>query len=59
MPNMPMSVPGASLLMNPADQTTETEEQRKKRLQALQAARMMPSTAASGLMGSYGAATGS
>jgi hypothetical protein len=57
--NIGMSVPGAaSLGMNPSDQVAnETEEQRKKRLQALQAAsRALPGVSSLGL--GYGAATG-
>jgi hypothetical protein len=53
-----MMQPGASGLMSPADQVgQETEEQRKKRLMALEAARSQPG--ASQLLGSgYGAALG-
>lgn len=52
-----MSVPGASALMpSPADQVAgETEDQRKKRLQKLQAAQQLPVGAAS-LAAGYGAA---
>ena len=52
-----MSVPGASNLMpSPADQVAnETDEQRKKRLQAMQMARTQPGMSA--VLGSgYGAA---
>lgn len=61
-----MSVPGASSLM-PDDPTLgsqvagETEKQRKKRLAALQANKMLPSTGASALgafTADYGAALG-
>lgn len=62
MPNtIGMSVPGASSLMpqSPADQVAgETEEQRRKRLQKLQAARQLPAGASS-LAQNYGAALGS
>ena len=54
-----MSVPGASALMpSLSDQVAgETEDQRKKRLQALQASKQQPG--ASALLGSgYGAALG-
>ena len=54
-----MSVPGASALMpNLSDQVAgETEEQRKKRMQAMQQSRQEPG--ASALLGSgYGAALG-
>jgi hypothetical protein len=58
--NIGMSVPGAASLgmSNPADQVAnETEEQRKKRLAALQAAsRALPGVSSLGL--GYGAATG-
>lgn len=63
MPSMPtigMSVPGASSLFpgSPADQVAgETEEERRKRLQKLQAARQLPVGAASLAQG-YGAALG-
>lgn len=53
-----MSVPGATSLFPPssADQVAgETEDQRKKRLQKLQAARQLP-VGASALGGGYGAA---
>ena len=56
-----MSVPGATSLYppSPADQVAgETEEERKKRLQKLQAARQLPVGAAS-LAQDYGAALGS
>lgn len=56
--NIGMSVPGASSLMTtPLDQQAqETEEQRKKRLAALQAAsRMTPGVSSLGL--GYGAVT--
>jgi hypothetical protein len=51
VPAIGMSVPGASALMpSPADQVAgETEEQRRKRLQALQASQTQPG--ASALMG--------
>ena len=53
-----MSVPGASSLMSPADQVgAETEEERRKRLQKLQAARQLPVGGASLAQG-YGAAFG-
>lgn len=63
MPNIGMSVPGATALMpssagqsSPADQVAgETEEERKKRLQKLQAARQLPVGGASLAQG-YGAA---
>lgn len=61
MPNtIGMAVPGATQLMppSPADQVAgETEEQRKKRLQKLQAAQQLPVGAASLAQG-YGAALG-
>lgn len=52
-----MSVPGASALMpSPADQVmNETDEQRKKRLQALELARTQPGMSAV-LGAGYGAA---
>ncbi len=38
-----MSVPGATSLMSPADQVAnETEEERRKRLMAMQASRSQP-----------------
>lgn len=56
-----MSVPGATSLMSqqsPADQVAgETEEQRKKRLQKLQAARQLPAGVSS-LGQGYGSALG-
>ena len=57
--NIGMSVPGASSLMtSPADQmTNETEEERKRRLAALQASsRLTPGISDMGY--GYGAATG-
>ena len=58
MPNtIGMSVPGASNLMpSPADQVQgETEEQRRKRMQAMQMARQQPGVSA--VLGSgYGTA---
>jgi hypothetical protein len=54
-----MPAPGASSLMpSPADQVqNETEEQRKKRMQALEASRSQPGMSA--VLGSgYGAALG-
>lgn len=62
MPNgntIGMSVPGAtSLMQSPADQVmNETEEQRRRRLLAMQTARTQPG--ASALLGNgYGAALG-
>lgn len=57
-----MSVPGASSLMNGgslADQVNnETDEERKKRLAALQASRMLPTGGASALGLGYGSALG-
>lgn len=56
-----MSVPGASALMGApslSEQVAgETEEQRRKRLMALQAAKQLP-VGASSLAGGYGAAFG-
>ena len=55
-----MSVPGASALMppSPADQVAgETEEERRKRLQKLQAARQLP-VGQSAIGQGYGAALG-
>lgn len=62
MPNtIGMSVPGASSLYGSpsvADQVAgETEEERKKRLQKLQAARQLP-VGSSSLAAGYGAAFG-
>jgi hypothetical protein len=61
MPNtIGMSVPGASSLFppSPADQVAgESEEERKRRLQKLQAARQLPSGSSSLAQG-YGAALG-
>ncbi len=62
MPNtIGMSVPGATALMpqqSPADQVAgETEEQRRKRLQKLQAARQLP-VGQSAIGADYGAALG-
>lgn len=59
MPNIGMSVPGATALMgSPADQVgAETEDERRKRLQKLQAARQLPVGGASLAQG-YGAALG-
>jgi hypothetical protein len=56
--NVGMAVPGASNLMAPSDQVAnETEEQRKKRLAALQASqRMTPGLSSLGL--GYGSALG-
>ena len=46
--------------MSPADQVAgETEEQRRKRLQQLQAARQLPGVGQSQIGGGYGAALGS
>lgn len=62
MPNgnpIGMSVPGASssLMTNPAETVTETEEQRKRRLAAMRAASSaLPGVSSLGL--GYGAATG-
>jgi hypothetical protein len=62
MPNtIGMSVPGATALMppSPADQVAnETEEQRRKRLQKLQAARQLQGAGAASLAPNYGAAFG-
>jgi hypothetical protein len=66
MPSMPntigMSVPGASSLYSgasPADQVAgETEEERRRRLQKLQAARQLPGAGSSSLAQGYGAAFG-
>lgn len=61
MPNIGMSVPGASSLYNApsvGDQVAgETEEQRRKRLLKLQAAKQLP-VGQSSLAQGYGAALG-
>jgi hypothetical protein len=57
LPQIGMSVPGASSLMpSPADQVAgETDDERKKRLQQLQASKQLP-VGASSLADGYGSA---
>jgi len=62
LPAIGMAVPGASSLYSGASIAQqvqgETEDERRKRLQKVQAARGLPSGSMSSLAGGYGAAIG-